>query len=260
METKLCKKCNKTKETNDFREYKCRGNKNLFYMCKECEKKYKQEYWKKQKNKKYKNYKEYHIENLKGEIWKAVKNYEGLYEVSNLGRVKSLTRTNTFYNFIHKKSNSRIQKEKILKQSKTRYCTLKLLKNGVETTHQVHRLVAETFIPNPNNYPCVNHKDGNKLNNNANNLEWCTYKQNTEHAIKTGLTKNKGKNNGFSRAVNQYDLQGNFIKKWDCIMDFYKSINKSEKSSSVSSCCSGKYKTAFGYKWKYADEELQKIN
>ena len=83
METKLCKKCNKIKETNDFREYKCRGNKNLFYMCKECEKKYKQEYWEKQKNEKYKNYKEYHIENLKGEVWKAVKNYEGLYFFSH---------------------------------------------------------------------------------------------------------------------------------------------------------------------------------
>lgn len=197
---------------------------------------------------------------MENEVWKDVVGYEGLYQVSNLGRLKSLEKSTKFYSGYQKKICERKYPERIICKNhiSNGYLQIELFKNGKVKRLTMHRIVAKTFIPNPNNYPCVNHKDGNKLNNNANNLEWCTYKQNTEHAIKTGLTKNKGKNNGFSRAVNQYDLQGNFIKKWDCIMDFYKSINKSEKSSSVSSCCSGKYKTAYGYKWKYADEELQK--
>lgn len=101
------------------------------------------------------------------EIWKDIKGYEGLYQISNLGNVKSL------------------RKNVILKCSKCsregNYYKAGLYKNGKTKTILVHKLVANAFIPNPNNLPCINHKDENKLNNKADNLEWCTYKQNNDY-------------------------------------------------------------------------------
>ena len=233
---------------------------------------------------------------MENEVWKDIPDYEGKYKASNLGRIKSLNFNGT-------------GKEKIMKlRTGNRYYMIALWKNGIRKDYLLHRIVAETFIPNPENKPFINHKDENCFNNSINNLMWCTHKENMNwgtrneriskankgkvipknirekisksnkgkkiseeqkeylRKIRTGIKlteehkkkisiSNKGKT---AKKVNQYDLDGNFIKQWDCIMDFYKSINKSEKSSSVSSCCSGKYKTAFGYKWKYADEELQK--
>lgn len=107
------------------------------------------------------------------EIWRDIKEYEGLYQISNLGRVKSLCkRTN------HKN-------ELILKLGiRNTYNTIVLLKNKVRKSYQVHRLVAEAFLPNPNNYPIVNHKDENPLNNCVDNLEWCTQKHNVLYSKK----------------------------------------------------------------------------
>lgn len=108
------------------------------------------------------------------EIWKDIKNYEGLYQISNLGRIKSLPRKN-------KRRN--IKKEFIKSTSKIKkgYLRVGLSKNGVIKYYYPHRLVAEAFIPNPQNKPCVNHKDCNVKNNNANNLEWCTYIENNNY-------------------------------------------------------------------------------
>ena len=235
---------------------------------------------------------------MKNEVWKDIPDYEGLYQVSNLGRIKSL-------NF------NKTGKEKIMKpRTGNRYYMTALWKNGIRKDYLLHRIVAETFIPNPENKPFINHKDENCFNNSINNLMWCTHKENMNwgtrneriskankgkvipknirekisksnkgkkiseeqkeylRKIRTGIKlteehkkkisiSNKGKT---AKKVNQYDLDGNFIKQWDCILDFYKSINKTKNNSSVSSCCKGKLKTAYGYKWKYADEELQKLN
>ena len=116
---------------------------------------------------------------MQNECWKPIKDYEGIYEVSNYGRVKSLERV--IYNSGTKNGLYTIH-EKIIKQriNKKRhgYCELSLHKNGKEKRFKVHRLVAEAFIPNPNNLPEVNHIDGNKENNHASNLEWCTSKEN----------------------------------------------------------------------------------
>jgi hypothetical protein len=106
------------------------------------------------------------------ETWKDIKNYEGLYQISTLGRIKSFPRKGTYKN------------AKILKPYKdggNYYYVIGLHKNGKRKYKAIHRLVAETFIPNPNNYPLVNHKDENKLNNCVDNLEWCTHKYNSNY-------------------------------------------------------------------------------
>lgn len=111
---------------------------------------------------------------MKKETFKKIPNYEGLYQVSNFGNVKR------FY------QNG---KTRILKQSIDRcgYKHLELCKDGKEKFFNVHRVIAKVFIPNEEDKPCVNHLDGNKLNNNVSNLQWCTHSENTQHAYNTGL-------------------------------------------------------------------------
>lgn len=122
---------------------------------------------------------------------KNIKCYEGLYQVSNLGRIKSLSRTVYQYNYMAKKDIKITFKEKIRKprMSKDGYYIINLNKDGKMTTYRVHRLVGEQFVENKENKPYINHKDGNKLNNNVDNLEWCTAKENSIHGWKIGLMK-----------------------------------------------------------------------
>ncbi len=107
------------------------------------------------------------------ELFRDIEGYEGLYQISNLGNVRSFKAVSKGGNLkpVYRKG----------------YLTVTLRKNGVSKIHSIHRLIATAFIPNPDNLPCVNHKDGNKLNNDLSNLEWCTYSHNNKHAYKTGL-------------------------------------------------------------------------
>ena len=122
------------------------------------------------------------------EEWKSIKGYEGLYEISNFGRVKSLVGWN---------GHKYVKREKILapykQQTNPNYSrsVVKLKKNGKGKEFKVHRLVAKAFIPNPKNYKVINHKDGNPLNNKVNNLEWCTQKMNIKHALENELKVNR---------------------------------------------------------------------
>ena len=117
------------------------------------------------------------------EIWKDIEGYEGKYQVSNCGNVRSLMYHNA----------KGIKRISLLKPATDAcgYFRCALSKNNILTTYKVHRLVAQAFIPNPNNYPQINHIDGNKKNNCVWNLEWCTDKENVNHALKTGLRKNE---------------------------------------------------------------------
>lgn len=162
---------------------------------------------------------------MKDEIWKDIKNYEGLYQVSNLGNVRSLDKIDYIYNFKKEQKVKRIRKGKIIKHniSNKGYKFVSLYKNKKRNNFYIHRLVAQTFIQNIDNLPIINHIDGNKLNNNISNLEWCTYSHNVKEAYRLGLETNTEKqkeisriimSKTFSKIVIQYDLNGNEIKKW----------------------------------------------
>ena len=163
--------------------------------------------------------------------FKDIPNFEGMYQIDKNGNVKSL------YNY---------RKGNILKpRLKKGYYQIGLRKNGIRKWYAIHRLIALTFIPNPNNYKCVNHKDENKLNNNVNNLEWCTSKYNNEYGTRIERVKMKT-----SKPVLQYDLKGNFIREYKSVREATK-LNNIKSISNISLCCKGKYKQVKGYVWKF---------
>jgi DNA-binding NarL/FixJ family response regulator len=130
------------------------------------------------------------------EIWKPLKEYEGLYEISNMGKIKSLI----------KKGNIKEQIRKTGLDVSTGYINVMLRKNNKPLTKRVHRLVAEAFVPNPDNKLVVNHIDGNKKNNKASNLEWMTYSENTLHSFKTGLQKKIFGDNNYITKIKDQDV------------------------------------------------------
>lgn len=174
------------------------------------------------------------------EIWKDVIGYKNIYEVSNLGRIRS-----RYYG-----------KSKILKPVLSRwgYFRLTLCKDGIRKNESVHRLVALAFIDNPFNKLVVNHKDENKQNNNCLNLEWATYSENNFYGTareKKVLSLNWAeKAKKCKKPVLQFDKQGIFIKLWNSAKDVFDSAKIN--SSTISACCKNKRKTAGGYIWKFA--------
>lgn len=127
---------------------------------------------------------------VKAEVWKPVVGYEGMYEVSNLGRVKSVYRI-----FVRKDGKKLPIRERILKHANTSsgYPAVRICGYGKKPTTYIHRLVAGAFIDNPENKPCVNHINGIKTDNRVDNLEWCSYQENEIHSRDTGLNKSKTK-------------------------------------------------------------------
>lgn len=187
----------------------------------------------------------------KEENWKDILGYEGFYQVSNLGRVRSVDRIvkGVFGSIQHKKSV-------ILAPAMNAagYYFVVLTKNAKGKAFRVHRLVAEAFIPNPCNYPIINHKDENKLNNNVNNLEWCTYSYNTTYnnsMARRQNTKNKNRSYGCEKKVYQYSIDGHLIKIWKSLIEVSRELHV--PWGNIANCCRGtKYRhTAYGYKWSY---------
>lgn len=174
------------------------------------------------------------------EIWKDIPNYEGFYQVSNYGRVKSLSRI-----INHKSTGKVISKEKILKpHTHYGYKNVLLSKNNEKKYKKIHRLVAETFIPNPNNLPYINHKNENRSDNRVENLEWCDSKYNNNYG-----NRNKKIGVANSKKVKQYDLKGNYIKTWSSIMQVERTLKI--KNSNIVKNCKGRSNKAGGYIWKY---------
>jgi len=171
--------------------------------------------------------------------------YEGLYEINSTGGVKSLPRT-----IVSGKgySNTRLTKEILRKPniSNDRYWSIILHKHGKEKRFLLHRLIAIHFIPNPNNYPEVNHKDENKLNNDLDNLEWCTRKYNTNYGTcpnRMGLSKRK--------AISQYTMDGEFIKEYEFLNQIK---DYGYEPTNASRVANGLQLHHRGYKWRYTDE------
>ena len=171
--------------------------------------------------------------NMTKEIWRDIDGYEGRYQVSDQGRVKSLERKGR-------------RKERILKPGldKDGYLLVNLWAGGKQKNHKVHRLVCQAFHENPDGKPCVNHIDENKTNNCASNLEWCTHKENNTHG-----TRNERVAKTQSRPVAQYAQDGELIKIWP-------STREAERQTGfrhgyICKTANGKRKQAYGFIWKY---------
>ena len=195
------------------------------------------------------------------EIWANIKDYEGYYQVSNLGRVKSLEREvlcngkNQFQSY----KDNRHYKGKLIKPTydKKGYLYAELCKNNTKRKIFIHQLVARAFIPNINNKTQINHKNGIKDDNRVENLEWATPQENIQHAYNYNLFDSQLKylkqvQQQNQKMIMQYDKNGNFIKEWESIKE---ARNKLKISSHISDCCNGKRKTAGGYIWIYKKGE-----
>lgn len=163
--------------------------------------------------------------NLEEEIWKEIQGYEGLYAVSSKGRVKNIM-------------SGKVLKNKI---DGAGYLAVGLKGKN----YNIHRLMAQAFIPNPDNLPQVHHKDENKLNNVISNLEWVSASKNVRHSIYKQ-----------SFRINQYTLGGEFIKTWDSLHQIERETGL--KRQTISKVCKGKQTHAYNYKWRYLDKDYKK--
>lgn len=189
---------------------------------------------------------------MEEEIWRDIPGYEGLYQASNLGRVRSLDRTEEFLNN-NGKISTRHRKGIILKPvvAKNGYCVVSLCGK----TYKVHRIIASIFVDNSDNLPQVNHKDENKLNNRANNLEWCTGEYNYNYGTRYSRCVLSNINNKKkSKPVLQYTLDGEFVRRYPSANEVRRVLKKS--ISYICECCKGKAYTAYGFIWKYERETV----
>lgn len=180
------------------------------------------------------------------EIWRDIKDYEGLYQVSNWGRVKSLW----------------FGKEKVLQPLKKTdgYLQVHLCKDGKQKTFLIHRLVTSAFLDNPDNLPEVNHKDEVKTNNfvgtpennfRDGNLEWCDRKYNNNYGTRNERDSKTKINGKWSKPVLQFTLDGEFVREWPSMMEAQRNGFKHPK---ISLCCQGKKPQYKGFKWEYKKE------
>jgi len=178
------------------------------------------------------------------EIFKDVLGYEGLYQVSDLGRIKSLEKK--LFNGI----SYFIQKEKILNPSfeKDGYKQISFFKEKKEKKLKVHRLVGISFVDNPENKPQINHKDEIKDNNFYKNLEWLTASENMKYGSRSKKWIEKRRVSSICKKVSQFDLKGNFIQNFDSIV---KASEMNFDASLITKCCKGKKDFHKGFIWKY---------
>lgn len=185
------------------------------------------------------------------EEWADIRGYEGLYKISTFGRILSLSKT---FKTGRNHSIEKTYPETIMSPSKTKkgYLRVNLFKDGKLKSFQVHRLVAEAFIPNPNNYPEVNHINEVKDCNIVDNLEWCTGKYNINYT-KAYLTSQPKAVEKVKRPILQLNLAGEFIKEWASMSDASNALNLN--LANLCLCCKGKRNKCGNYKWKYKEYE-----
>ena len=186
------------------------------------------------------------------EVWKDIQLGNSKYKISNLGNI---------YSYFAKRNMSK---------NKDRRGYLYI--STTNKKYKIHRLVAQAFIPNPNNYPIINHKDNNPSNNKVDNLEWCTYKYNIDYCIKSGRFEEAKKkiskackekkayiknlkiaSEKNKKAIFQYDLNGNFIKEWDCSATVEKELGLF--ATSIIKVCKNKGKTCGNFIWRYKEDK-----
>ena len=177
------------------------------------------------------------------EEWRAIPGYDGLYEVSNYGGVRSL-------NYNHTGTT----KQLAFKRHKSGYSFVTLCKDKIHKNSSVHILVALAFVPNPLGKHQVNHKDGDRGNNCFDNLEWVTASENIRHSFnvlgKISPAKGRmGKSHYAAKPVFQYGLNGEFVKGWDCISDAARDIGC--KPCQIINNIQGRNKTCHGYMWRF---------
>lgn len=179
------------------------------------------------------------------EIWRPIERLQNIYEVSNQGRIRSVNRTEEMRNGIRRLREGRTLSQKTARNG---YKSVHISINGKSKDYLTHRLVALAFVPNPSNLPCINHKDNNRANNHADNLEWCTYlHNNTYQGCRDRAVLSRG-----CRKVKKFSLNGVFI-------DEYRSCHAASKANGLSNgnlyaTLHNKQKTCGGFIWKYSDE------
>lgn len=172
-------------------------------------------------------------------IFKDIPNFEGEYQATNDGRIWSL-------------KSKKFLSQQLKGPKGKQYYYVCLCKDGYKSCHRVNRLMALTFIKNPNRLPCVNHKDCNKLNNNAENLEWCTYEENNKYNDRIEKSVQTRKENGYCVKTIMCDKQTHEpIKIFDSINDAIKYLGLNKNSSSnIVATMKGRKKSAYGYFWR----------
>ncbi|XCH79055.1 MAG: NUMOD4 domain-containing protein [Candidatus Dehalobacter alkaniphilus] len=174
------------------------------------------------------------------EQWKDVIGYEGLYQVSNLGNVRSLNYKNMGFaqNIVPKRTNKG-------------YLQVHFKKNGILKAFTIHRLVAMAFIPNEQDLPQINHINENKQDNRVENLEWCTCRYNVKYSLDRWLeTRSRPRKRARSESIVQLDSSGAIVRTWDNVREI--ELVTKMSAWSIHQCCQGKRKTAYGYKWQFA--------
>lgn len=186
------------------------------------------------------------------EVWKPIKGYEGLYEVSNLGRVRSLDRETTYR--MRGKMSKRSFKGKVLNDlcvKGYRIVAISKTINNRSVTQRilVHRLVAEAFVPNPNGLPEVNHIDEDKTNNCAENLEWISHRNNTLHG--TAMERGHKK---LRKGIVQFTPSGEFVKEYESLLAVRNETGW--HIGNISKCAkrNPRYPLAYGYIWRFASD------
>ena len=197
------------------------------------------------------------------EIWKDIPGYNGRYQASNLGRIRSTGKTVVQKNGVTKSIRGKILHQ-FMAPSGYLYVTVSA-EVGKFCPKRAHRLIAQTFIPNPDNLPQINHKNANKADNRIENLEWCTVEYNTYYGHRIEKYSRANINNPtLSKGVSQYSLDGKYLRSFPSIAEAVRFLNKDKASASrIGQCCRHLYKlcnSAYGYLWEFTTAENEGKN